>query len=297
MPLLKNVASRVGTQGSGPLIKDIPLGEIHIKENVRSDYSGIVELAETIRQYGLQQPIMVYRNGEEYAVKTGHRRFKAYELLYAKEPDRFHSIRCIVSDEKDVAVIQLIENVQREDLSQQDLYKALVRFREQGMTHKQIAEIMGKSEKFINNLFIGVNEITNDEKLLDFITPAGGRILDVAETKGVPAPQRLELLDERGKGNLSRKELRQKSKSLKEVAIAPVPKDETATLPQKQGIRAVIDPFSQELILSLVDKGEDHTFAALLTNILLYLRQTKKYTVIEEYATKDGRVLCKTHQV
>ncbi|GHV93292.1 hypothetical protein AGMMS50268_37950 [Spirochaetia bacterium] len=168
--LVKNVNSQVGTQDKGSVkltIKDIPLGDIQIRENVRKEYKDIEELAESIRQHGLLQPITVYEAGDLYLVKTGHRRFMASQLLYKKEPDRFHSIRCIVSDAENLSVIQLVENVQREDLSQLDLYNALSSLWDQGMTLKQIAEAMGKSEGFIKVLFVGVKEVNNTPELLD----------------------------------------------------------------------------------------------------------------------------------
>lgn len=56
--LVKN--SQAGTQDRTSVkltIKDIPLGDIQIRENVRKEYKDIEELAESIRQHGLLQPI------------------------------------------------------------------------------------------------------------------------------------------------------------------------------------------------------------------------------------------------
>jgi ParB family chromosome partitioning protein len=220
MEVLKNLAGRSGTQDSRSVsltIKDIPLGDIKICDNVRKSYSGIEELSTSIRQYGLLQPITVYPEGDYFVVKTGHRRFMAFQKLYVVEPERFHSIRCILSTSENLATIQLVENVQREELSQIDLYNALSNLRENGMTLKQIAEVMGKTEKVIKNLFVGINEIDGDNSLKEFIdSPAGGTINDVAETKCVKnKDDRLKLLEKRKRGEISRAGLRKEIKALK----------------------------------------------------------------------------------
>ncbi|GHV90253.1 chromosome partitioning protein ParB [Spirochaetia bacterium] len=218
--LVKN--SQAGTQDNGSVrltIKDIPIGDISIKTNVRKDYTGIDELAESIRQHGLLQPITVYVDGDQYIVKTGHRRFMASQLLYKKQPDKFHSIRCIISDAENLSVIQLVENVQREDLSQIDLYTALSSLREQGMSLKQIAQTMGKSEDYIKALFVGINDIQKNEKLLELVSGAGTTIIDVRETKGIPdEKERLEVLKQHGKGKITREEMRTKVRELKKPA-------------------------------------------------------------------------------
>jgi ParB family chromosome partitioning protein len=226
MPKLNilNVSQHTGTEDSRDIslsIKDIPIGEIFIKENVRKEYEGIDDLKASIRQYGLLQPITVYKEDGNYNVKTGHRRFLAFKSLYNEVPDKFHSIRCIVSDASNIAVIQLVENVQRVDLSQFDLYNALVSLKERGLSLKQIADIMGKSEKYIKNIFTAVNEINKDDDLKNYInpadgSPAGGTMQDIAETAGIQDKDELhELLKQRKEGNITRAELREKAKELK----------------------------------------------------------------------------------
>jgi ParB family chromosome partitioning protein len=223
MANLRLVKASAGTQDNGSVkltIKDIPLGDIVVRENVRKDYKGLEELADSIRQHGLLQPITVYADGDQYVVKTGHRRFLASQLLYKQEPDRFHSIRCIISDAENLSVIQLVENVQREDLSQLDLYNALSSLREQGMTLKQIALTMGKSENYIKFLFMGVNEIQKHPELTDSLGGiAGNTIQDIVETKGIPDDgDRLEVLKQHGQGKITRSEMRAKVRELKKPA-------------------------------------------------------------------------------
>jgi Ca2+-binding EF-hand superfamily protein len=103
------------------------------------------------------------------------------------------------------------------DLSQTDLFNALSSLREQGMTLRQIAEVMGKTEGYIKNLFVGINEISRNEELQELIgSHAGVTIQDVVETNAIPNKQdRLNLLEEKKKGTIKRSDLRKKVKELK----------------------------------------------------------------------------------
>jgi ParB family chromosome partitioning protein len=236
--MLKNIRERAGTRDSRSVtltVKDIPLGDIRVKGNIRTEYTGIEELAASIGQHGLLQPITVYEEDGGYTVKTGHRRYMAYKTLYGKEPERFHRIRCVISDAENSAVIQLVENVQRVDLPQTDLFNALSSLREQGMTLKQIAEVMGKTEGYVKSLFVGVNEINKDENLKDLIGgDAGITIRDIAETNAIPDKQdRIKLLEERKKGTINRADLRKKVKELK----SPEPKGEYPLFPKPERIK------------------------------------------------------------
>jgi ParB family chromosome partitioning protein len=197
-------------------IQDIPVEEISVQDNIRKEYEDIDALKVSIQQYGLLQPITVYKEEERYIVKIGHRRFLAYQRLYRQAPDTFHTIRCIISDARNVSMVQLIENIQRVDLSQRDIFNALTALKEQGFSLKQIGEIMGKSESSVKILFTGINEIKQDPELQAFIETPGGSIRDVVDTKGIPnKTERFELLEQRKAGILSRAEMRKKTKALK----------------------------------------------------------------------------------
>jgi ParB family chromosome partitioning protein len=283
--MLKEVQSRIGTQDSRSvniMVKDILIGDITIRENVRKDYTEISELADSIRQYGLLQPITVYADGDQYIVKTGHRRFLASQLLYKKEPDKFHSVRCIISNADNCTVIQLVENVQRENLSQVDLYNALSTLRDQGMTLKQIADVMGKGEGYIKNLFVGINDIQKNEKMLDFISNAGVTIQEVKDTKGVPDNERTKLLAKRANGEITRAEMRQRVKALKEDD--PI-QNETPTasaipqpLPSQLCTAATIaqERLHQYILDKVEDKWDDQAIWEFYTWLL---EQTKHHAV------------------
>ena len=238
------------------LVKDIPVEEIVIRQNIRREYEGIEELKASIRQYGLLQPVTVYKDGDSYVVKTGHRRFLAYRALHEESPEQFHHIRCIISDAENIPIIQLIENVQRVDLSQHELFTALNAFKEQGFSIKQIAEIMGKSESYIKFIFIGVNEIKCDPELQSFITSPGGTIQDVVETKGIAdRDERRNLLEQRREGTLTRAGLRKKAKALKTESNAVVSiAGNTSEERQAYTMHLQVNPEQRNIFISFEDE-------------------------------------------
>jgi ParB family chromosome partitioning protein len=294
MSMLKNVQTRAGTRDSGAtalMVKDIPIGDIQVKENVRGDYTGIEDLAASIRQHGLLQPITVYAEQDGYIVKTGHRRYKACQELYRKEPDRFHSIRCIVSDANNTAVIQLVENVQRVDLSQIDLFNALTALREQGMTLKQIGEVMGKTEGYIKKIFVGVHEIQRNEDLKKAIGYAGVTIEDVVETKGITNKQdRLNLLEERKKGTLNRAEMREKVKELKTPVSKKEAPDISGITAKQEKIHVSVKAFPdlKKIIVYQVKGGSAEQLSAIEEDLRRYFSTQKEKYHLEKSSPEGG---------
>jgi ParB family chromosome partitioning protein len=211
-------------------------------------------LSASIRQHGLLQPITVYKEGYDYIVKTGHRRYQAYRLLFEEEKDRFHSIRCIVSNADNIAIVQLVENVQREDLSQIDLFNALSDLRNQGMSLKQIADVMGKKETYVRKIFVAVNEIQANDRLQEAVCFAGVTLDDVVETKGIPDENtRLELLKQRKTGQINRAEMRKKAKSLKgNTTTKPVLGGSQTK--NKRMVSLLSSPEKLQLTLTFVDR-------------------------------------------
>ena len=114
------------------------------------DKEALEELSESIKENGLLQPILVreYGEGGRYQIIAGERRFRASRLAGLTE------IPAIVLDRDDrsVAQIALIENIQREDLNPLEealAYKSLKE--EYGMTQEELSEKLGKSRSAIAN--------------------------------------------------------------------------------------------------------------------------------------------------
>lgn len=133
------------------------MSDIYITEQVRSSYSEaeIEELAETIKKHGLIQPIEVRPRDERgYPVRAGHRRFLAHQragldTIQAFIKDRDYSGDASSNDE---IIIQLIENVQRVDLSPLDLARSFLKLKTGGLKNREISKEIGKKESYISKV-------------------------------------------------------------------------------------------------------------------------------------------------
>lgn len=135
--------------------------------NPRKSYSkqGIEELAATMNELGLLQPIHVRAVGEHYEIIFGERRYRAAQSLKWKKIEAY--IR-VVSDEvaRDMA---LTENLQREDMRSMDEAVAYLEQANEGKEIKALAAKYGKSERYIydrlklNELIPAIAELLNRE--------------------------------------------------------------------------------------------------------------------------------------
>lgn len=109
----------------------------------------IAELASTIEQHGLLQPIILREyDQQKFEIIAGERRFRAIQTL------KWAELPAIVEkmDDHETASMALIENLQREELTaveEADAYKSLMKLNE--FTQASLAEKMGKSQSFVAN--------------------------------------------------------------------------------------------------------------------------------------------------
>ena len=122
------------------------------------DPAALQELADSIRQQGVMQPVVVRPIAEgRYELIAGERRWRATQMA------ELDSIPAIIRDVPDEAAIAmaLIENIQRENLNPIEEAFALQRLQDEfGLTQAQVAEAVGKSRTTITNLLrlIGLTE-------------------------------------------------------------------------------------------------------------------------------------------
>lgn len=126
---------------------DIDLIEAR-SDQPRKNFENIEELAESIREYGLLNPIVLSKNNGKYEIIAGERRYRACIQAGLKKIDAI--VRDF--DQKDIDILSLVENIQREDLSaleEAEAYKKLMD--DFSMTQEEIAKSMGKSRSYIAN--------------------------------------------------------------------------------------------------------------------------------------------------
>ena len=112
------------------------------------DQEALEELAQSIKEYGLIQPIVVTKKDGYYSIIAGERRWRASKIAGLKE------IPAIIreDDEKINSEISLIENMQREDLNP---YEKAIGIRnlmdKYGMTQEEVSKKIGKSRSSVSN--------------------------------------------------------------------------------------------------------------------------------------------------
>ena len=132
-------------------ISEIPISSIRPNPNQPRkffDNSALRELAESIKEYGVLQPITVRKVATGYELVAGERRLRSSQLAGLKTIPAI----IIIADEDKSSILALLENLQREDLSFFEIaegYQKLIK--DQGMTQDDIAKKLGKSQSTIAN--------------------------------------------------------------------------------------------------------------------------------------------------
>ena len=141
----------VKTQGSSS-INEVPLDQIHANpDQPRRDFDqeSLEELAESIREIGIIQPITLRKIGEgDYQIIAGERRFRATGIAGLKTIPAY--IR--TADDENVMAMALIENIQREDLNSMEVALACQNLLEvYNMIQEQLSSRIGKKRTTIAN--------------------------------------------------------------------------------------------------------------------------------------------------
>lgn len=140
------------------------------------DEKPLKELAESIRENGIIQPIIVRKNEGKYEIVAGERRWRAAKSIDLME------VPAIVRrlSEEEVAKISIIENVQREDLNPIEeaiAYKNLME--DYSLTQDEMGKAVGKSRTYISN---SIRLLNLDEKIIEYLkdgklTSGHGKVL------------------------------------------------------------------------------------------------------------------------
>jgi ParB family chromosome partitioning protein len=135
------------------IFKEIPIKSIVTRQQVRRQFDSteLGELAATIREQGVQQPIIVRMEGDKYILIVGERRVRASSLA------GLMMIPAIIEDKAltaaEILELQLIENVQRIDLSVLDKARGIERLmKEPGAPVASVAKKLGMSNGSLSRL-------------------------------------------------------------------------------------------------------------------------------------------------
>lgn len=127
------------------------------------DEKALKELAQSIKQHGIIQPLILQKNGDRYQIVAGERRFRAARLAGLKK------VPAIIKEytEQEMSEISIIENLQREDLNPIESAKAIARLIEQfNLTQEVVADKIGKSRPAVANT---LRLLTLPEEIIKYI--------------------------------------------------------------------------------------------------------------------------------
>ena len=127
------------------------------------DSESLAELTESVKQYGIIQPIIVNRKDDYYEIIAGERRWRAAKAAGLKE------VPVVIKEysDREIAEISLIENIQREDLNPIEAalgYKQLIE--DYQLTQEELAQRISKSRALIANTMRLLNLHKNVQKML-----------------------------------------------------------------------------------------------------------------------------------
>ena len=166
------------------------------------DEEALEELADSIRQLGLIQPITVKRDGEKYIIISGERRWRASERAGLVSVPAY--IREV--DDTTLHAMALVENIQREDLNAIEISLGMQRLVEEcGLTQEALAERLGKKRSTVANYL----RLLNLPEEIQFAIKGG--LISMGHAKAIAAVEskskQLSLLKRCIKSNLSVRQL------------------------------------------------------------------------------------------
>ena len=160
------------------------------------DEDALLELAESIKQFGVLQPLLVQKKDDYYEIIAGERRWRAAKLAGLKE------VPVIIKDfsDQEVVEIALIENIQREDLNAIEEAVAYKRLMEEfHLKQDEIAERVSKSRTAVTNAMrlLKLDERVQNMLIQDMISPGHARTLLGIEDKDQQYNLAMRIFDEK----------------------------------------------------------------------------------------------------
>lgn len=140
------------------------------------DQEKLVELANSIKEFGVLEPIIIKKSIRGYEIVAGERRKKACELV------GIETIPAIIKDfsDEDMMQIALLENIQRENLTaieEAEAYSNLIRAL--NITQEELAKRIGKSRSYVTNMLglLNLPEIVKNDILQGNISMGHAKVL------------------------------------------------------------------------------------------------------------------------
>jgi ParB family chromosome partitioning protein len=140
----------LSTRTRTPVIRNIPIDKLTANvHQPRKDFGDLAELADSIKEKGILEPVLIRPKNGQFEIVAGERRFRAAQIAGLSE------IPCIEYDiaDNEALEISIIENIQRKDLNVYEQAFSIKSFSDiYGYTHQEIAQKIGKSRVTVTEL-------------------------------------------------------------------------------------------------------------------------------------------------
>ncbi|MBE6175257.1 MAG: ParB/RepB/Spo0J family partition protein [Rikenellaceae bacterium] len=216
------------------------------------DEEALEELADSIKQLGLIQPITVKRDGDKYIIISGERRWRAAERAGLKVLPAY--IREV--DDTTLHAMALVENIQREDLNAIEISLGMQRLVEEcGLTQEALAERLGKKRSTVANYL----RLLNLPEEIQFAIKSG--VISMGHAKSLVAVEsrakQLSLLKRCVKNNLSVRQLEElvRLASEKRAKVTAAGGDEEYPLSYSLLVEHLEKLFSQDISIKRGKNG------------------------------------------
>jgi ParB family chromosome partitioning protein len=199
--------------------------------NVRKNTGNVDDLAESIKEKGMLQPLIVRPSGNKYEVVVGSRRLEAAKQAGLKK------VPAVVTelDDDEAVTISLTENIQREAINPEEEYDAFLKLRQIGshfdppryQTDEEIAEVIGKSRRHVSEIVRAVSVIKEiRSRTKSKISVKQGPSIYEREKGVLPVGQAALLARAEQSRTVQELSEKKKARKLEELAetIAPLPK-------------------------------------------------------------------------
>lgn len=157
----------------------LPISLIKVPDNIRANLDDIEELASSIISHGLLQPLVVSKVGGQFELVAGQRRLAALRSLEITEAP----VRIINANLDQIAILKLVENIQRKELSGVDevlaVSKLLPIF---DGNQSALAEAIGKSRTYVNRC-CRASAVLNQSKCATSHTLSKSLLFELADSK------------------------------------------------------------------------------------------------------------------
>ena len=146
-----NKASDAGAEKLVGSVAMLPISSIStnpFQPRTHFDSDALVELAQSISEVGIIQPITVRKNGMKFELISGERRFRAAQMAGLEDIPAYVRL----ANDRNMLELAIVENLQREDLDPIEVAYSCKRMMDElGLTQEQVAQRLGKGRSTVTN--------------------------------------------------------------------------------------------------------------------------------------------------